>query len=501
MEMDTRPEQERALSTEAVPEGEWVHGDRVSRHARRPWYAAPFLAIAAVSALAAGLRFYHLSAPQAFVFDEVYYAKDGCYDAGYPYQQCKLTSPGEQTLHVHPPLGRWIIAGSEVAFGTRPFGWRFASAVAGTISVALVAILALRLFGSTLWAAVAGLLLATEGLNYVQSRISMFDIFLAMFVLAGFLFLVLDRQWMARRTPDPADRLEEDPGAAMLALPPDRPPSPILRPWRAATGLAFGAAAATKWSAIPALGGAIVLSFAWELGRRKRYRLAHPWREVLRDESFGIFWLMVMLPAAVYVASYASWFANNGFDPGGWWRLQQGMASYSIHLRAPHPYASRPWMWLLMSRPVAYFYTCKKATGSACKPAEILGMGNPVIFWGTLLTVPYMVVTGIRRRDWRAGFLVVAFGSQYFPWFLAARTSFLFYMTPITPFMVLAWVYILKDVSDARIGQEGRGVMAPIAGFIVFASVALFVFFFPILTGRKISMAAWHARIWFKGWI
>jgi dolichyl-phosphate-mannose--protein O-mannosyl transferase len=44
-------------------------------------------------------------------------------------------------------------------------------------------------------------------------------------------------------------------------------------------------------------------------------------------------------------------------------------------------------------------------------------------------------------------------------------------------------------------------VLAPIAGFIIFAAVALFVFFLPILTGRKISMAAWHARIWFRSWI
>jgi dolichyl-phosphate-mannose--protein O-mannosyl transferase len=176
------------------------------------------------------------------------------------------------------------------------------------------------------------------------------------------------------------------------------------------------------------------------------------------------------------------------------------MASYSIHLRATHPYSSRPWTWLVMSRPVAYFYECAKVN-NPCKPAEILGMGNPVIFWGSLLTVPYMAVVGMRRRDWRAALIVVAFASQYFAWFLAARTSFLFYMTPITPFMVLGWVYGLKDISDARIGEEGRGVMSPVAGFIVFASVALFVFFLPILTGRRISMSAWHARLWFQSWI
>ena len=111
--------------------------------------------------------------------------------------------PYEQTATVHPPLGRWIIAGGEAVFGNRPFGWRFMSAVFGTVSVLLVSILALRLFASTLWAAVAGLLLATENMNLVQSRVSMLDIFLTTFVLAGFLFLVLDRQWIERRTPPP----------------------------------------------------------------------------------------------------------------------------------------------------------------------------------------------------------------------------------------------------------------------------------------------------------
>src|SRR5437762_2189362 len=87
------------------------------RKARRRWFDRPFLVIVAVTAIAGGLRFYHLSAPHAYVFDEVYYAKDGCFDAGFPYKDCKLDRPGEQTITVHPPLGRWIIAGGEAAFG------------------------------------------------------------------------------------------------------------------------------------------------------------------------------------------------------------------------------------------------------------------------------------------------------------------------------------------------------------------------------------------------
>lgn len=484
-------------------EGQPMRGTRVERHAPRPWYARPFVVIAAVTVLAGGLRFYHLSAPGSYVFDEVYYAKDGCYDAGFPFRQCGLDAPGEQTATVHPPLGRWIIAGGEALFGNRPFGWRVASATFGTLSVLLVSLLALALFRSALWAGVSGLLLATEGMNFVQSRISMLDILLTTFVLAGFLFLVADRAWMERRTPVPSrpdvpERVEE----ALLGLPPDRPASPIFRPWRAGAGIAFGAAFATKWSGAPALGGALVLSLAWERSRRRALGLPHPWRETLRDESFGIFVFLILVPVAVYLATYARWFADNGLHLAALWRVQHGMADYSLNLRATHPYASRAWTWMLLARPVAYYYRCaRNAAGVCARPAEILGIGNPAVFWGSIITLPYVLFRWVRRRDWRAGLIVVAFTAQYAPWFFAARTNFLFYMAPITPFMVLSIAYGLRDLADARVGEERTRALAPLAGFAVVVAVAVFAFFWPVLVGRPISYQAWQLRMWCRCWI
>src|SRR5262245_6787271 len=68
-----------------------VVGTRAARHERRPSRARnAVLIILAVTAFAAGLRLYHLSRPHAFVFDEVYYAKDACYDAGFPFLKCGL---------------------------------------------------------------------------------------------------------------------------------------------------------------------------------------------------------------------------------------------------------------------------------------------------------------------------------------------------------------------------------------------------------------------------
>jgi dolichyl-phosphate-mannose--protein O-mannosyl transferase len=155
-----------------------------------------------------------------------------------------------------------------------------------------------------------------------------------------------------------------------------------------------------------------------------------------------------------------------------------------------------------MGRPVLYYYKCIPAGGSDCgKVASILGMGNPAIFWTALFALPYTMFSWIRKRDWRAGLITVAFLAQYAPWYFAARTSFFFYMAPVTPFQVLAVAYLLKDLAEVRIGVERTRALSPLAGFIVLASVAIFVYFLPIQTGRVISHQAWMNRMWFNSWI
>ena len=484
------------LADEDVPVEPAPDHQRLER-ARRPWYVGPVLAIFAVTAFAGALRFYKLSFPSEYVFDEVYYAKDGCLYAGYPYKECNLERDEPQTGGVHPPLGNWLIAAGEKVWGNRAFGWRVSAAAFGTLTVFMVGLLAYRLWASALWAAVAGLLIGAEHLNFVQSRISMLDIFLAAFVVMGFLFLVLDRHWIERVTPPP-EPLRDPTVEIDMDLPADRPPSPIFRPWRLAAGLAFGAAVATKWSGGTALVAAIVLSLAWERTRRAQQRLPGPFWEAFRDEGFGIFLFLVIVPIGVYFASYFQWFAEHGFAFGDWWNLQRAMADFGLNLSAEHPYASSPWTWLLLLRPVAYYY---KGNADAGTSAEILGIGNPIIFWTSLMTIPYTAFAWARKRDWRAGMIFCAFAFQYFAWFLASRTSFLFYMTPITPFMALALTYSVRDLSEVRLGRNRRRVLAWAAALLVVLAVAVFVFYLPVLTGRTIPTSQWQWRVPFPRWV
>ncbi|MGZ8611488.1 MAG: phospholipid carrier-dependent glycosyltransferase [Actinomycetota bacterium] len=504
----------------------------------------PIVAILTVGAIAGVLRFTHLGYPQERVFDEYYYSKSACILLGYSNARCQIQSDDERFWRedqndtgawVHPPLGKWMIAAGELAVGTGSYGWRVSAAITGTASVMLLAFIVHLLFASPIWTFAGGLLLAVESLNFVQSRTAMLDIFVTFWIVLGFALLLLDRRWIERRTARAGDDPEagtdeaEPPPDAALPAPPDAAlpaapdaedaagdrdphvPAPIWRPWRIAAGAALGAGFATKWSALTAIAVAVLLSFAWDVARRRRAGLARPLTNAIPVEGFGLVVSFLLVPAIVYVVSYAGWFGFYGLDLGRWGQLQQSMFDYHRNLQVideatgkpAHPYLSEAWRWIFLYRPVLYFADY----GDGIRRV-IYATGNPAIFWGSLLAVPYAAVAWARSRDWRAGFVVVTIAGLYLPWLLVPRPQFLFYATPITPFLVLACVFALKHLSEIRLhalrstAGRPRSVRPylPVAVAFVAVAVGLFAWFWPVLTGGPLSDADWAGRAWFPSW-
>ena len=164
------------------------------------------------------------------VFDEVYYAKDGWslwkfgYARDWQDKAAEAIADGRYSpdliketpsMVVHPEVGKWLIGAGEQLFGLDSFGWRFASAVVGTLMVLVMVRLARRLTRSNLLGGVAGLLLAVDGLHFVLSRLALLDIFVAFFLLAAVSCLVADRDWgrarLARLAGGTADLVPEEP--------------------------------------------------------------------------------------------------------------------------------------------------------------------------------------------------------------------------------------------------------------------------------------------------
>ena len=446
--------------------------------------------------VAGTMRFYRLGHPPRIYFDEVYYANDAN----------EILEQGvEKGFAVHPPVGKWVIAGGIAVFGYDSFGWRFGVAVAGTLTVLGTYLIGLRLFRRRGIAALAAFLLAIDGMTFTMSRIAMLDMVLGLFVVLGAWLLLVDRDRMWADLPD-------DPVPSGQALP------HRSRAYRWLAGIAFGLALATKWSGLLAIGAAGLFLIGSELAWRRRVG-GSPLRGWWRAAG-SIAASLVLVPAVVYVASYGSWFANFEETRQGREDCADGCALalphiastwvdeqlqiYRFHrdLTAEHPYRAHPGTWPGMIRPVAYYYeSCdgEKLANDECvvepgNVAEVLGMGNPGIWWPALPCYVFLAWYALRRRDWRAGALLVFLLGQFLPWLATSRPAFLFYTVPIVPFMTLSIAYV------AWRAREEPGLRWVPYVFLALA-VAGFLLWYPILAGTEMSKDAWQFRIWSRRWI
>jgi dolichyl-phosphate-mannose--protein O-mannosyl transferase len=187
---------------------------------------------------------------------------------------------------------------------------------------------------------------------------------------------------------------------------------------------------------------------------------------------------------------------------GGWWHYQRSVWDFHRGLDAAHPYLSRPYGWLLLARPVAYYYASPKTCGTDTCSQEVLGVGTPAIWW---VAIPALIAVGWRlvsRFDWRAAAILVSFLAGYLPWFLEDRehrTMFLFYLLPSVPFMVLAITMAIGMLIGSRTAQRSerrRLIALALTGAYLVGVVANFSYLRPVLNGQVITYEQWHDRMW-----
>ncbi len=377
-------------------------------------------------ALVAGvLRFWNLGSPKAVIFDETYYAKDAWalinqgYEGSWPKDIDKsilrdpssVPIPTDPGYVVHPPVGKWVIGIGEQLFGFTPFGWRFMVAVLGTLSVLMLCRIGRRLFRSTFLGCLAGALLAVDGLHFVMSRTALLDLVLMFFVLAAFGALVVDRDW-ARRRLAAALPVDED-----GVLRPDATVAETLRlgwrPWRLTAGLMLGLAAATKWNGLYVMAAFGLLTVLWDVGARRTAGAVQPYRAVLKKDLVPAFVSTVPVAIVTYIASWTGWIVTDkGYfrdwagtaGKGGsftwlpdWlrslWHYETEVYQFHVNLTSGHTYQSNPWSWIVLGRPVSYYYESPSA-GDRRLP---LGRGRQVRVRGPGPRHPAAVVGGLLR--------------------------------------------------------------------------------------------------------
>ena len=141
-------------------------------------------------------------------------------------------------------------------------------------------------------------------------------------------------------------------------------------------------------------------------------------------------------------------------------RLPPEAYGFHTELDDAHTYQSWPWQWLLLGRPVAFYWSGDGACGAPTCAAEILLLGTPLLWWSFLPALAALAWLGIARRDWRAGAILADRGGRAAALVLVAldgRTMFSFYAAPALPFLVLAVVYVLGALIAPAGGDVGDG--------------------------------------------
>lgn len=489
-------------------------------------WVAPLL----ITVLAGILRMWNLGHPHALVFDETYYVKDSWsqwnlgYSATWPDDVDDRFAAGETGLFgsdgsfvVHPPLGKWIIGAGMALFGAdSTAGWRIGVAVVGTLTVLAVYLLARTLTGSVVFASVAGLLMAIDGMAIVMSRVALLDGLLTFFLVLAFWFVALDRAQQDRRAA--ARRLlDED------ADPPAWGRLSVDRPWVLAAGAALGAASAVKWSGLYVLAAVgLYLVVVDALARRRAGVTFWPSDAVFRQGPVT-FLLLVPIAGLVYVMSWSGWLLTSGgygrttgtvpAPPGdlvgalaNLWTYHQGIYGFHVDLSTPHSYQSPAWAWLFLLRPTA-MYTSSSAAGDAGCPgpgdciATISSMPNPVIWFAGVVAVGYLLVRLVRRPAAGPALALLGVAATFVPWLLyPERTIFQFYAVAMLPFMILALTYALRDV----LGPPDAGAHRRTTGFglvavFLLAAIAMSAFWYPILTAVTVPYDFWRIHYWSVG--
>lgn len=448
----------------------------------RPWYQDPFYgAIALLFLLSLGLRFWNLGQFNTLVFDEVYYAKfANNYWLGKPF------------FPSHPPLSHYLIA-LGMALGSlfpvdpqnlntltgslhSPWSYRWLNALTGSFIPLLIAAIVYNLTQRRSLTLLVMSLSLLDGIYLVESRYALNNIYLVFFGLGGHLGVLAYRHCQRR--------------AYLIA-----------------GGVSLGCAGAVKWNGFAFLLAIyILLLLAW-LWPKLLPQSKNPLSIWLNLRPGAIFWFLVFLPLLTYSLL---WLPHLLLNPeyrslSGFGRIH--LETWQYHNRigndsTVHPYCSSWYTWLIMWRPVAYYYQVVQPHGIIY---DVHSMANPVLLWFSTSAL------AVGLLAWLSGFcspgpcsppkeISLYLGVNYLvnllPWWKISRCTFFYHYMPAYLFSWLALALIL----DRLLHQTKilpRAVAIGILGLIILG----FYYWLPLFWGLPLTPQSFARRMLLRSWI
>lgn len=408
-----------------------------------------------VAVLAIVTRLWALDWPHAVVFDETYYQQNaGHYLAGTFY------------FNLHPPLGSlllgswaWITGlSAESLLRPEPAPMlRMLPALAGALIIPVFHLLLLQLCVRRGVALLGAALLFSDTALLALSRLVLLDSLLLLFILLSLTTFLAS--------------LRREGGL----------------PWglMGASAICAGFAVSTKWTGLSAI-GVVILVVIWRMitrvssGRDAAMRLA----------------IILAIPAVIYVGAFAVHFAllprwglgASMMSPAFQETLEQSptyRAGASLSFTAQladahramvkanadiesrtHPGASPWWSWPILKHPMYVWEGEPTANGNR---GHILIVGNPVVWWGTLVVLVALGIAAGVSRVARAQFahrgpalmlLLACYLVNFAPFAMIQRHLFLYsYLPAFTFSLALAVLGVASLVGGMESGEPDSALL------------------------------------------
>lgn len=357
---------------------------------------AEMLSIAALTFLAAFLRFYGLSAQPLSADDHSVGV------SAWNYMERGVLGP---TMWNHPPLRNILVYLSASAFGEGAWGLKLVSFSLGVLSIPALFLAARRIFGSAKIALLAAFFLAIDPLHVDFSRQAVHEVYMMFFSLAG-IYLALTYR---------------DGGKPL---------------WLIVSGAMFGAGLSSKWY--------VLFPLAATFGLLIHDALTRP-AAAKREKYAGLVFIsaaLIALPLTLYLLAFIPWF-QRGYDLADWVALQHSLYAETAAHQGYNPYGfeidHKAYLWFV--KPVAF----ADFIISGGRPVVLLGISNFLVWLFTLPSIIYIAYKGVREKTAGYNYLLALFAFSYAPLIITSRPIWAHTAFSVIPYAFMAIAYCLHE--------------------------------------------------------
>ena len=122
-------------------------------------------------------------------------------------------------------------------------------------------------------------------------------------------------------------------------------------------------------------------------------------------------------------------------------------------------------------------------------------MGNPIIWWLSIITAIVMLIYSTIRKDKVGGIIAILIFSTWLPYVVISREMFIYHYFLTSILMMLTIVFVVERLVEWK----------PKFDFIIPVFIVIFlltfIYFYPVYSGMKVSSKYINSTKWLSSWI